>query len=303
MAMGMGIWWDGKLRPLPNPQVPIPMTHVGFQNPCHCLLTPTLEEEGDGFPDAAILSTNHPFDGMVKDEAGMETLMDWSYLRNRFMDFYIDFTSELWKVARGSMNVTDGFITHSSQRDWKISDLIRLFKSGDLSKAFQEVLWASIFQPITKLAEGTVRIADLYPDAIQSWTGYLQKGIVGVITTLIYQGLTHPAQDKSHLKAPVLFPIVMTALDDMYKHPADFSIFFKEAHELLFLQEANVLVLELKHGIPKVMSDGQRKTLEDVKPIELKAIIDYEVPNAEFAFPATSMAQIHISYFTPTISP
>lgn len=81
----------------------------------------------------------------------METLVDWSYLRNRvhssvtlppvtakhhsqFMDFYIDFTSELRKVARGSMNVTDGFITHSSQRDRKISDLIRLFESGDLNK-------------------------------------------------------------------------------------------------------------------------------------------------------------------------
>ncbi|KAG2740816.1 hypothetical protein P692DRAFT_20822507 [Suillus brevipes Sb2] len=136
----------------------------------------------------------------VKDEAGKETLVDWSYLGNRFMDFYIDFTSELRKVARG----------------------------------------------------------------------YLQKGIVGVITTLIYQGLTHPAQHKSHLKAPMLFPIVMTALNDMYKHPADFNIFFKEAHKLLFLQEANVLVLEPKHGIPKVMLDGWRKTLEDIKPIEFK---------------------------------
>jgi hypothetical protein len=49
------------------------------------------------------------------------------------------------------------------------------------------------------------------------------------------------------------------------------------------------------------MLDGWRKTLEDIKPIEFKVIIDYKVPNAEFAFPATSMAQIHISYFTPTI--
>jgi hypothetical protein len=58
------------------------------------------------------------------------------------------------------------------------------------------------------------------------------------------------------------------------------------------------LFLEPKHGIPRVRSDGRRKTLEDVKDIETKSTIDFEVPNAEFAFPATSMTLIHISYFT-----
>ncbi|KAG1784377.1 uncharacterized protein HD556DRAFT_1315135 [Suillus plorans] len=210
------------------------------------------------------------------------------------------------------MNVTDGFVTHETHRKQKILDLISLFDSGDLNliqraltelivtQAFREVLWASLLRPIAELAEGKVRLADLYPDAVQSWTGYLQKGVVGVLSTLMFQGLTHPPQSNSHLKAPALFPIIMTALDNMYKHPGDFSVFFKEAHELLFLKEENVLVLEPKHGIPKVMSDGQRKTLEDVRPIEVKSVIDFEVPNAELAFPVTGMAQIHISYFTPS---
>ncbi|KAG2155199.1 uncharacterized protein EDB93DRAFT_1247690 [Suillus bovinus] len=190
----------------------------------------------------------------VTDKAGRETLMDWSYLRNRFPDLYIEFTSELRKVTRGSMNVTDGFMTHETHRKQKILDLI----------------------------------------------SYLQKGVVGVLSTLMFQGLTHPPQSNSHLKAPALFPIIMTALDNMYKHPGDFSVFFKEAHELLFLKEENVLVLEPKHGIPKVMSDGWRKTLEDVRPIEVKSVVDFKVPNAEFAFPVTGMAQIHISYFKPS---
>lgn len=76
--------------------------------------------------------------------------MDWSYLRNRvrsfvglpsvtikrfpqFPDLYIEFTSELRKVARGSMNVTDGFVTHETHRKQKILDLISLFDSGDLN--------------------------------------------------------------------------------------------------------------------------------------------------------------------------
>lgn len=130
------------------------------------------------------------------------------------------------------------------------------------------MLWASLLRPIAELAEGKVRLADIYPDAVQSWTGYLQKGVVGVLSTLVsfdlfarrtsmtefvlmyqmFQGLTHPPQSNSHLKAPALFPIIMTALDNMYKHPGDFSVFFKEAHELLFLKSVsfNIVILLIR---------------------------------------------------------
>lgn len=47
------------------------------------------------------------------------------------MDFYSDFTSEIRKVARGSMTVTDGFVAHENQRTQKILDLINLFNSGN----------------------------------------------------------------------------------------------------------------------------------------------------------------------------
>jgi large exoprotein involved in heme utilization and adhesion len=48
------------------------------------------------------------------------------------MDFYTDFTSEIRKVARGSMTVADGFVTHEDQRKQKkILELIHLFNSGN----------------------------------------------------------------------------------------------------------------------------------------------------------------------------
>jgi hypothetical protein len=59
-----------------------------------------------------------------------------------------------------------------------ICDLIK-------TQAFKEVLWAALLRPIAELAEGNARLADLYPDAIQTWMGYLRKGIVGVLITLV----------------------------------------------------------------------------------------------------------------------
>lgn len=53
------------------------------------------------------------------------------------------------------------------------------------TQAFREVLWAALFRPIVEIVEGNARLADLYPDAVQSWTGYLQKGVVGVLSTLV----------------------------------------------------------------------------------------------------------------------
>ena len=53
------------------------------------------------------------------------------------------------------------------------------------TQAFKEVLWAALLRPIAELAEGNVRLADLYPDAIQTWTGCLRKGIVGILITLV----------------------------------------------------------------------------------------------------------------------
>jgi hypothetical protein len=53
------------------------------------------------------------------------------------------------------------------------------------TQAFREVLWAALFRPIAELIEGKIRLVDLYPDAVQSWTGYLQKGVVGALNTLV----------------------------------------------------------------------------------------------------------------------
>ncbi|KAG2092955.1 uncharacterized protein F5147DRAFT_657564 [Suillus discolor] len=55
----------------------------------------------------------------IDDRAGKEILIDWLYIRNRLVDCHNDFTSELCKVARGSMNVTDGFVAYKNQRKQK----------------------------------------------------------------------------------------------------------------------------------------------------------------------------------------
>jgi hypothetical protein len=53
------------------------------------------------------------------------------------------------------------------------------------TQGFKEVLWSSLFRPIVALTEGQARLADLYHEAIQTLTGFLGKGIVGVLITLV----------------------------------------------------------------------------------------------------------------------
>ncbi|KAG2125096.1 hypothetical protein DEU56DRAFT_916704 [Suillus clintonianus] len=252
----------------------------------------------------------------IMNDNGTGTVVGWSYLRNRFLDFYIDVTSELRKITRGSTSPLAGFAVNEDQKMGKIFDLIVAFNSADRqqvqeaicvligTQAFKEVLWAALLRPIAELAEGNARLADLYPDAIQTWTGYLRKGIVGVLITLMYQAFTlQIPSDSANLKVPELHPIIMAALDAMYMDPDRFTAFFQVARELPSLQETNVLVMDPKNKVPKYMTDemGVRrmKTLNDLGPIDVVFTSDLEVPNAQFIFPVpSSEVELHISYFT-----
>ncbi|KAG2144248.1 hypothetical protein DEU56DRAFT_754311 [Suillus clintonianus] len=179
---------------------------------------------------------------MIVNGDGQETIVGWSYLHNRFQDFYIDVTSELRKITRGSTSSLAGFAVDEDVKMQKILELIVTLNSDDQrlvqgticdligTQAFKEVLWAALLRPITELAEGTARLADLYPDTIQTWMGYLRKGIVGVLTTLMYQAFTlQIPSDSTNLKAPELYPRIMAALDEMYMHPDRFAPFFQVA--------------------------------------------------------------------------
>lgn len=73
------------------------------------------------------------------------------------------------------------------------------------TQGFKEVLWSSLFRPIVVLTEGQARLADLYPETIQTLTGFLGKGIVGVLITLV--------SFKSFLSCLKLVKVVPLVLD------------------------------------------------------------------------------------------
>ncbi|KAG2072209.1 hypothetical protein BDR04DRAFT_1117059 [Suillus decipiens] len=94
----------------------------------------------------------------------------------------------------------------------------------------------------------------------------------------------------------------MAALGEMYMHPDRLATFFQVVCELPSLQKANVLVMDPKNKVPKLMTDkmGVRwmKTLNDLGPIDVAFTSNFEVPHAQFIFPVPSNdAQLHISYF------
>ncbi|KAG1735858.1 hypothetical protein EDD22DRAFT_852324 [Suillus occidentalis] len=242
----------------------------------------------------------------IVNDDGSETVVGWSYLRNRFLDFYIDMTSKLRKVTRGSTSPLAGFANSEDQKLKKILDLIVALNSTDRrqvhkaicslidTQAFKEVLWAGLLQPIAELTEGNARLADLHPDAIQTWTGCLRKGIAFTLQI---------PSDATNLKAPELHPRIMAALDEMYMNPDLFPAFFQVVRELPSLQETNVLVMDPKNRVPKFVTDemGVRrmKNLSDLRPINVAFTSDFQVPRAKFTFPAPSPEdEMHISYFT-----
>ncbi|KAG1722649.1 hypothetical protein EDD22DRAFT_854110 [Suillus occidentalis] len=186
----------------------------------------------------------------VVDEAGNKTAVGWSYLCERFLDFFIDFTSKLRKVIKGSMTPDAGFASNADHQASKSLHLIDLFNSNNQemiqeaithlieTQGFKEVLWSSLFRPIVALTEGQARLADLYPEAIQTLTGFLGKGIVGVLITLIYQAFTLPLpadMKYPRLKSFDMYPIIMFTLDNMYAHPDHFPTFFMVAEKLPYL--------------------------------------------------------------------
>ncbi|KAG0701805.1 hypothetical protein DFH29DRAFT_999884 [Suillus ampliporus] len=187
----------------------------------------------------------------IVNDDGSKTIVGWSYLCNRFLDFYINVTSELRKITRGSTSPLAGFAVNEDQKMGKIFDLIVAFNSADQqqvqeaicdligTQAFKEVLWAALLRPIAELAEG-------------------------VLITLVFT-LQIPS-DSANLKAPELYPSIMAALDAMYMDPDRFTAFFQVARELPSLQETNILVMDPKNKVPKYMTDEMgSETDEDLE--------------------------------------
>lgn len=61
--------------------------------------------------------------------------------------------------------------------------------------------------------------------------------------------------------------------------------------------------MDPKHRVPKLITDDtgvrRMKTMSDLKPIDVVATPDFEVPHAKFVFPVVSSdVEMDIKYFT-----
>ncbi|KAG2110714.1 hypothetical protein DEU56DRAFT_758365 [Suillus clintonianus] len=271
----------------------------------------------------AVLYYNTTFEALlgerlkIKNAAEIESEVGWSYLRNKgqFKDSYIDYTSDLRKVARGSASPLTGFVVSDEHRNQRILDLIILLNSDNVhwiqqaisdlvtTQAFKEVLWVALMRPLPELADVHGRMADLFPGDIQDWNGNLRCSTVCSLVILMYQAFTHGinAQPQCYLKAPQLHPRVTAACNDMYMCPEQFPLFSEAIKQLPSLREVNVFGMDTKNGVPKVtIIQGVRrvKTLTDISPIQINSALDFQVPYAQFSFPAPSHhVEMHISHF------
>ncbi|KAG1881541.1 hypothetical protein C8R48DRAFT_766561 [Suillus tomentosus] len=216
----------------------------------------------------------------VVNNVDSETRVYWSQLRTRFLDYPIDFTSELRKVVRGGTTPDAGFGNNTEQEAQMKLHIIDLMNSGDenmiqeaicqliATQGFMEILWASLYRPIADFPQGQARLADLYPEAIQTLTGYLGKGIVGVLVTLMYQSFIPAHADRIQLKMLEVYPHIMSALDVMYANPSRFETFFDVARKLPHIREANMLSIDPKTRnarliLDPVTNDRRMKVMDD----------------------------------------
>ncbi|KAG1796341.1 uncharacterized protein HD556DRAFT_1307077 [Suillus plorans] len=160
-----------------------------------------------------------------------------------------------------------------------------------VTQGFRELLWVALYRPIADLPEGQARLADFYPEAIQTLTGYLGKGIVGVLVTLMYQSFIPPHAEKVHLKTLEVYPHITAALDMMYANPHHFISFFDAARRLPHIREENVLYIDPKSRQPRIIVDPvtnekRMKVMDDIEDIIVEPPHDeLAVPYAQYRLP------------------
>ncbi|KAG1838161.1 hypothetical protein DFJ58DRAFT_846194 [Suillus subalutaceus] len=125
--------------------------------------------------------------------------------------------------------------------------------------AFLELLWASLFHPISKLAngKGSARLANFFSEEIFSDSSCLGQKPVCNLMTLLYQSMVTIMKEKcassekiEHLEPEVMNGVLMSALNEMMN---------------------NILPIAPRSGLPRIMTDENGKRLRnmtDVEPIE-----------------------------------
>ncbi|KAG1852377.1 hypothetical protein C8R48DRAFT_777545 [Suillus tomentosus] len=210
---------------------------------------------------------------------GVTVSAGWPEFHRNLAKAFDESKGELRKVIKGGMSPYTNFVRQA------ISELI-----GE--HVFSELLWASLFHPNSKLADGrrSARLADFFPEEVFSDFNCLAQKPVGNLMTLLYQSMVITLKEREALVIDCRAPeemnkIIMTALDNMYAYPDRFPIFTGRVKALPFIKGSNVLPIAPKSGLPRITTEetGKRfRNMTDVLPIETQPIGDscIVVPNS-----------------------
>ncbi|KAG1811076.1 hypothetical protein EV424DRAFT_1349713 [Suillus variegatus] len=234
--------------------------------------------------------------------------------------------AELRKVVKGAMSPYTRFIASWNEMITRITHFVLLFNSGkrdDVYRAiselikervFLELVWASLFHPISKLADGQHkgRLADLFPEEVFSNSNCLAQKPVCNLMTLLYHSMVIILKEKrtgqiDYHEPEDMNEILMSALEDMYAYPHLFLIFTEIVKALPFIKVSNVLPIAPKTGLPRTMSErnGRKRfrNMTDVMPIKIQPIGNPcgEVPTSggfSFTKSLRFVWDVPVSYFT-----
>ncbi|KAG2054378.1 hypothetical protein BDR06DRAFT_971601 [Suillus hirtellus] len=213
--------------------------------------------------------------------------------------------AELRKVVKGAMSPYTRFIASWNEMITRITHFVLLFNSGkrdDVYRAiselineqvFLELVWALLFHPISKLADGQHKgqLADLFPEEVFSNSNCLAQKPVCNLMTLLYHSMVIILKEKH------------TEQIDYYE-PEDMNEILMSALEYM---ASNVLSIAPKTGLPRTMMErnGRKRfrNMTDIVPIEIQPIGNPcgEVPNSG-GFSSTKSLRfvwdVPVSYFT-----
>ncbi|KAG1773248.1 hypothetical protein EV702DRAFT_1201131 [Suillus placidus] len=200
---------------------------------------------------------------------------------------------ELRKVIKGALSPHTNFCASSDAQGTRVIYFVILLNSDDIDDvykaiselieehAFLELLWASLFHPISK---NLFRYQLSGPETgvqFDNFGAFVFPSCFLKLTDVasmfqLYQSMVIIMKEKcaekiEYLSAEVMNGVLMSALNEMYKYPDMFPIFTDKVQALPFIKMNNVLPIAPKSGLPRSMTDENGKRLRnmtDIEPIE-----------------------------------
>ncbi|KAG2129630.1 hypothetical protein DEU56DRAFT_956549 [Suillus clintonianus] len=144
--------------------------------------------------------------------SGESITAGWPVFRVNLSKSLDNTKSDLKKVVKGAMSPLTNFCVEGEIQE-RIAYFVRLLESGDvhqvqraiqeliIHQVFRELLWATLFQPIKRLADEYQqgRMADLYPEEIFSRYRCLAQTPVGNLLTFVILLASLPLASEARL--------------------------------------------------------------------------------------------------------